>query len=155
MRPDEDLPSVKHCARARRARARETHGEAECGACDLPDAGRGGCALERPGLLGIALSSSANTGRDTSPLLLVPLTAIALFILGLLVTGRALVPWSGRLRITGLVLLAGFVGPVMQIASTPPSSRRCSTRASRWEAIARAADEGRRYLFPPRWLRLR
>ena len=88
MRPDEDLPSVKHCARARRARARETHGEAECGACDLPDAGRGGCALERPGLLGIALSSSANTGSDTSPLLLVLLAAIALFILGLLVSGR-------------------------------------------------------------------
>ena len=85
---------------------------------------RVGLGLGAVGLLGIALSSSANTGSDTSPLLLILLAAIARFILGLLVTGAALVPWSGRLRITGLVLLAG--------------SRRAPSRRSRAHPIVSA-----------------
>ena len=79
---------------------------------------RVGLGLDAVGLIGLALSGSANTGPDTSPLLLVLLLTLAISGLGLLVTLLALVRTSGWLRITGVVLVAGFVG--LALAWTGP-----------------------------------
>ena len=76
-----------------------------------------GLGLAAIGLLGLAVSASANTGSDTSPLLWVLLGSIALLIVGLPLTAVALLLGAARSRLAGFLLATGCAGLLLHIAT--------------------------------------
>jgi len=73
--------------------------------------------LDAIGLLGAALSASANSGPDTSPLVLVLLGSILVIIVGLPLTALTLLRLSLQARLAGAILAVGCVGLVLHIAT--------------------------------------
>ncbi len=70
--------------------------------------------LDAVGWIGLAVSARANTGPDTSPLLLVLLVSLALAAIGAVVTSIGLLRMQGLLRLAGVVLLVGVVGLALE-----------------------------------------
>jgi len=81
-----------------------------------------GLGLDAVGFIGLAVSAGANTGPDTSPLLLVLLAAVALSGIGAIVTAIGLLRMPGLLRLAGGALLLGMVGLALENATWSSAS---------------------------------
>ena len=77
-------------------------------------------ALDGIGFIGLGLTASANTGPDTSPLLLVLVASIAVLAIALPLTAVALLLRSGPTRVVGILVALGCGGAALQLSTGSP-----------------------------------